>query len=71
MDADTNQISIYFPGENTVRERKFILFNKKKIDIQKVWYDIRTFAQHNGSQTVLVNVDMNSVGYEEILFLFC
>lgn len=30
-------------------------------DFSKIWYDIRTFAQHNGSDTVLVNVDMESV----------
>jgi len=44
-EADINQVSVYFPGQNTV------------------WYDIRTFAQHNGSETVLINVDMESVGY--------
>jgi len=42
-EADINQVSIYFPGENSV------------------WYDIRTFAQHNGSETVLINVDMESI----------
>ncbi|CAF3409540.1 unnamed protein product [Rotaria socialis] len=42
-EADTNQVSIYFPGENTV------------------WYDIRTFTQHNGSETALINVDMESI----------
>lgn len=42
-EADVNQVSIYFPGENSI------------------WYDIRTFAQHNGSETILINVDMESV----------
>ncbi|CAF4662332.1 unnamed protein product, partial [Rotaria sp. Silwood2] len=42
-EADTNQVSIYFPGENTV------------------WYDIRTFAQHNGLERGLINVNMESV----------
>ncbi|CAF4684394.1 unnamed protein product [Rotaria sp. Silwood1] len=42
-EADTNQVSIYFPGENTI------------------WYDIRTFAQHNGSTLSLINVDMESI----------
>ncbi|CAF3788669.1 unnamed protein product [Rotaria sordida] len=42
-EADTNQVAIYFPGENTV------------------WYDIRTFTQHNGLQTALINVDMESI----------
>ncbi|CAF1341722.1 unnamed protein product [Rotaria sordida] len=42
-EADTNQVAIYFPGENTV------------------WYDIRTFTQHNGLQTALITVDMESI----------
>ncbi|CAF0994522.1 unnamed protein product [Adineta steineri] len=42
-EADTNQVSIYFPGENTI------------------WYDTRTLIQYNGSETVLINVDMESI----------
>ncbi|CAF3417293.1 unnamed protein product [Rotaria socialis] len=42
-DADTNQISIYFPGENTI------------------WYDLRTFNSYKGSETVLINVNMESI----------
>ncbi|CAF2524065.1 unnamed protein product [Rotaria sp. Silwood2] len=42
-EADINQISVYFPGENTV------------------WYDIRTYTQYNGSETVLINVDIESI----------
>ncbi|CAF1002078.1 unnamed protein product [Adineta steineri] len=42
-EADINQVSVYFPGQNTV------------------WYDIRTFTQHNGSETALINVDMESI----------
>ncbi|CAF0776287.1 unnamed protein product [Rotaria sordida] len=43
IEADINQISVYFPGENTV------------------WYDIQTYTQYNGSETVLINVDMESI----------
>jgi alpha 1,3-glucosidase len=28
---------------------------------EKIWYDIRTFAQHKGSETGLINVDMESI----------
>ena len=27
----------------------------------KVWYDIRTFAQHSGLETILINIEMESV----------
>ncbi|CAF4153328.1 unnamed protein product, partial [Rotaria magnacalcarata] len=42
-DADINQISVYFPGENTI------------------WYDLRTFNPYKGSETVLINVNMESI----------
>lgn len=42
-DADTKQIPVYFPGENTV------------------WYNVQNYRQYNGSQIVLINVDMESV----------
>ncbi len=59
-EADVNQVSIYLPGQNTVRKTIYtkLLYY---FDFQKIWYDIRTFTQHNGSETILVNVDMESV----------
>ncbi|CAF0830952.1 unnamed protein product [Didymodactylos carnosus] len=42
-DADVTEVSIYFPGNNTI------------------WYDIRTFIPYNGSETLLITVDMESI----------
>ena len=60
-EADVNQVSIYFPGENTVRTMKKRSIRIFILSCSKVWYDTRTFAQHNGSETALINVDMESV----------
>lgn len=74
-EADVNQVSVYFPGENTVRKddgkilrRIFVYFSIK------VWYDIRTFTQHSGLETVLINIDMESVNplkCEKYTYIIC